>query len=154
MIWVKIEIVLFFSQWWIEQFYWCPVQFRYHCYRHSEAIFSCDQAALRTLQSVRLSLRLCVRPSVTPFSLCFHHRIIIKFSGVIANDRSDVHARVRGQRSKVKVTEVKTQFIRFRTVTPAWIHICIWNDAQSLKYHKRSALLLFKVMCEISRSHG
>ena len=33
-------------------------------------------------------------------------------------DRGDVHARGRGQRSKVKVTEVKTQLSRFRTVTP------------------------------------
>ena len=40
--------------------------------------------------------------SVTPFSLCSHHRIIMKFSGVITNDRSDVHAKVkvRGQSSR------------------------------------------------------
>ena len=51
------------------------------------------------VQSVCLS----VRPSVTPFWLCCHHRIIMKFSGVNASDRSDVHAKGRGQRSKVKV---------------------------------------------------
>ena len=33
-------------------------------------------------------------------------------------DISDVHAKGQGQRSKVKVTEVKTQLSRFRTVTP------------------------------------
>ena len=43
-----------------------------------------------------------------------------------------------GQRSKVKVTEVKklsnfTQIGRFRTVTPVWIHQWLQNDAQSLK---------------------
>ena len=54
--------------------------------------FSCDQAALRTLLSVR--------PSLTPFSLCSHYRIIMKFSGVITNDRSDVHAKGQGQRSR------------------------------------------------------
>ena len=48
------------------------------------------------------------RPSVTHFSLCSHHRIIMKFSGLITSDRSDVHAKDQGQRSKVKVTEVKT----------------------------------------------
>ena len=37
-------------------------------------IFSCDQAALRTL----LSVRLFVRPSVTPFSICSPHCIIMK----------------------------------------------------------------------------
>ena len=34
----------------------------------------------------------------------------------------------RSKRSKVKVTEVKTQLNRFRTVTPVWIHIWWWND--------------------------
>ena len=56
--------------------------------------------------------------SVTPFSLCSHHRTIMKFSGVITSDKSDVHAKGQGQRSKVKVTEVTTQLNRFRTVTP------------------------------------
>ena len=72
-------------------------------------VFSCDQAALWMVQSVRLSVRLSVCPSVTPFWLCSHHRIIMKFSGVITSDRSDVHAKGQGQRSKVKVTEVTTQ---------------------------------------------
>ena len=59
-----------------------------------------------------------VCPSVTPFWLCSHHHIIMKFSGVITSDKSDVHAKGRGQRSKVKVTEVMTPFTGFRTVTP------------------------------------
>ena len=79
----------------------------------SRTIFSCDQAALQMVFSVCLS----VRPSVTPFSLCYPHRIIMKFSGVITNDQSKVHPKGQGQRSKVKVTEVKTQLNRFRTVT-------------------------------------
>ena len=45
--------------------------------------------------SVRLSIRL-----VTPFSPCSHHRIIMKLSGVITNDKSDVHAKGQGQRSR------------------------------------------------------
>ena len=76
-------------------------------------VFSCDQAALQMVfsvcLSVRLSVCLSVRPSVTPFWLCSHHRIIMKFSGVVTSDRSDVHAKGQGQRSKVKVTEVTTQ---------------------------------------------
>ena len=44
----------------------------------------------------------------------------MKLSGVITIDKSDVHAKSQGQRSKVKVTEVKTQFSRFRTVTPVF----------------------------------
>ena len=73
--------------------------------------------------SVRLSVRLSVCLSVTPFWQCSHHRIIMKFSGVITNDQSKVHAKGQGQRSKVKVTEVTTQLNRFRTVTPVWIDI-------------------------------
>ena len=84
-----------------------------------KAVFSCDQAALWMVQSVRPSvclsvcpsrlfscdqaaiwLVLSVRPSVclsvTPFSPCSHHRIIMKFSGVITMVRSDVHAKGQG----------------------------------------------------------
>ena len=113
-------------------------------------VFSCDQAALQMVLSVCPS----VCPSVPPFSLCSHHRIIIKFSGVITNDQSKVHAKGQGQRSKVKVTEVKTQLNRFRTVTPVWIHIWWWNDAHGLMLLRRGALLFFKVIRIISRSHG
>ena len=104
--------------------------------------------------SVRLFVRLSVRLSVTPFWLCSHHRIIMKFSGVITNDQSKVHAKGPGQRSKVKVTEVTTQLNRFRTVTPVWIHMWWWNDAYSLMLLRRGALLFFKVIRHISRSHS
>ena len=104
--------------------------------------------------SVRLSVCLSVCLSVTPFWLCYHHRIIMKFSGVITNEQGKVHAKGQGQRSKVKVTEVTTQLNRFRTVTPVWIHIWWWNDAYSLMLLRRGALLFFKVIRQISRSHG
>ena len=78
----------------------------------------------------------------------------MKFSGVITSDRSDVHAKGQGQRSKVKVTEVTTLLYRFRTATPVWIHVWWSNDAYSLIMLRRGALLFFKVICQISRSHG
>ena len=125
---------------------------------HMNCVFSCDQAALQMVFSVRPSVRLSVRPSVclsvTPFSPCSHHRIIMKFSGVITMVKSDVHANGQGQRSKVEVTEVNTQLSRFRTLTPVWIHIWQWNHAHSWKQHRRGALLFFKVIRQISRSHG
>ena len=125
-------------------------------------IFSCDQAALQMVFSVCLSVCLSVCPpvrpsvrlSVTPFSPCSHHRIIMKFSGVITMVKSDVHAKGQGQRSKVKVTEVNTQLSRFRTLTPVWIHIWQWNHAHSWKQHRRGALLFFKVIRQIWRSYG
>ena len=104
--------------------------------------------------TVCLSVCPSVRLSVTPFWLCSHHRIIMKFSGVITNDRRKVHAKGQGQRSKVKVTEVTTHLNRFRTVTPVWFHIWWPNDAYSLMLLRRGALLFFKVIHKISRSHG
>ena len=95
---------------------------------------------------------LTVCPSVTHFLLCSHRRIIMKLSGVITNDQSKVHAKVQYQRSKVKVTEVTTQLNRFRTVTPVWIHIWWWNDTYSSML-LRGALLFFKFIRQISRSH-
>ena len=69
----------------------------------------CPSVRLSVRLSVCLSVRLSVCPSVTPFWLCSHHRIIMKFSGVITFDQGKVHAKGQGQRSKVKVTEVTTQ---------------------------------------------
>ena len=100
------------------------------------------------------SPKMSVCPYVTPFWLCSHHHIIMKFSGVIIMDQSKVHAKVQGQRSKVKVTEVTTQLDSFRTVTPVWIHIWWWNFTYSLMLLRRGALLFFKVIHQISRSYG
>ena len=77
----------------------------------------------------------------------------MKFSGVITMVRSYVHAIGQGQRSKVKVTEVNTQLSRFWTLTPVWIHIWQWNNAHNWKQHRRGAILFFKVIRQISRSH-
>ena len=123
-------------------------------YQSAIYIFSCDQAALWMVFSVRLSGRLSVCPSVTPFWLCSHHRIIMKFSGIITRDQSKVHAKGQGQRSKVEVTDVTTQLNRFRTVTPVWIHIRWWHDTYSLMLLRWGALLFLKVIRQISRSHG
>ena len=100
------------------------------------------------------SVHLTVCPSVTPFSPCPNHRIIMKFSGVITNDQDKICAKVQSQRSEVKVTVVVDQLNRFGTVTPVSIHIWWWSDAYSLTLLRRSVLLFFKVICQISRSHG
>ena len=120
-------------------------------------IFSCWPSSSMNgifCPSVCLSVCPSVCLSVTPLWLCSHHRIIMKFSGVITKDQGNVHAKGQGQRSKVKVTEVTTQLNRFRTVTPVWIHIWWWNDTYSLMLLRRGALMFFKVIRQISRSHG
>ena len=121
---------------------------------HLPCAFIQDQASLWMVQSVCPFVRLSVCPSVTFFLLCSPHRMIMKFSGVITSDRSDLRAQGQGQRSKVKVTEVTTQLNGFRTVTPVRIHIWWWNYAYSLIMLRKGALLFFKVICQISRSHG
>ena len=97
------------------------------------------------------SVRLSVCPSVR-LSHLFHHVPIIvsswNFQELLPWSKG------QGQRSKVKVTEVNTQLSRFRTLTPVWIHIWQWNHAHCWKQHRRGALLFFKVIRQISRSHG
>ena len=116
-------------------------------------VFSCDQAALQMVFSVRPSVCLSVC-----LSHLFHHVPIIVSSWncqeLLPWSKSDVHAKGQGQRSKVKVTEVNTQLSRFWTLTPVWIHLWQWNHAHSWKQHRRGALLFFKVIRQISRSHG
>ena len=89
-------------------------------------------------------ITVCLSVPFTPFSLCSHHGIIMKFSRVITNDRSDVYAKVQGQKSKVKVAEIKTQINCFGTITPVWFHIWWWNDAQSLTLFRSGALVKFQ----------
>ena len=62
-------------------------------------------AACFMAAEIKFSKDVCL--SVTHFWICSHHHIIMKISGVISNYRSDTHAKSRGQRSKVNVTEVK-----------------------------------------------
>ena len=99
--------------------------------------------------SVRLSVCLSVcHTFFTMFPSSYHHEIF----------RSYYHGQkwcpCKRSRSEVKVTEVNTQLSRFRTLTPVWIHIWQWNHAHSWKQHRRGALLFFKVIRQISRSHG
>ena len=114
----------------------------------SKILFSCDQAAIWLVQSVRPS----VCPSVCPSHL-FHHVPIIVSSW---NFQELLPMTNVTSMQKVKVTEVNTQLIRFRTVISSlvWIHIWWWNYAYSLMMLRRGALLFFKVIRQISRSHG
>ena len=122
-------------------------------------IFSCDQAALWMVQSVCPSVRpsvcLSVRPSVchtflTMFPSSYHHEIFRSY-----------YQWQKWRPCKRSRSEVKGQGhrghdpnFRFRTVTPVWIHIWWWNDTYSLMLLRRGALLFFKVIRQISRSHG
>ena len=103
--------------------------------------------------SVCLSVRPSVRPSVchtflTMFPSSYHHEIFRSYY------QWQKWRPCKRSRSKVKVTEVTTQLNRFRTVTPVWIHIWWWNGTYSFMSLRRGALLFFKVIRQISRSHG
>ena len=116
-------------------------------------VFSCDQAAIWLVQSVRPSVRLSVCLSVphtffTMFPSSYHHEIFRSYY------YGQTWCPYKRSRSKVKVTDVNTQLSRFGTLTPVWIHIWQWNHAHSWKQLRRGALLFFKVIRQISRSHG
>ena len=81
--------------------------------------FGCDQAALGTFQFVRPSVRLS--QFFTMFPSSYHHESFRSYCH--RHDRSDVHAKDQGQRSKSqRSNQVLPQFGRFRTVTPVSIH--------------------------------
>ena len=108
---------------------------------NSVSFFSCDQAALWMVFSVCLSN-------------LFHYVPIIVSSWnfqellPMTNVRSMQKVKVRRQRSRSQRSKPNL------TVTPVWIHIWLSNDAQSLMLIRRGALLYFKVIRQISRSHG
>ena len=57
---------------------------------------------------------------------------------------------VKFQGHTVQKTSILTQIVRFQTLV--WINWWLWNEAQSLKQHRRGALLFFMVIRQISRS--
>ena len=69
------------------------------CRQHFKCFFSCDQAALWMVQSVRPSVCPSVRPSVTPFWLCSYQRIIMELLPM-TKVTSMQKVKVRGQRSR------------------------------------------------------
>ena len=58
---------------------------------------------------------------------------------------------VKFQGHTVNKLPILTHIGRFRTVS---MHQWLWNDVQSLKQHRRGAILFFKVICQFSRSRG
>ena len=103
------------------------------------------------LRDVRPSICLSVsirHTFLTMFSSSYHHEIFRSYY------QWQKWRPCKRSRSKVKVTEVNTHGSHFRTLTPVWIYIWWWNDTYSLMLLRRGALLCFKVICQISRSHG
>ena len=134
----------------------CPIVFQGHpsnfkVTRYKTSPILTQIGRFRTIGQSQLS-----NPSDLPCSLCSHHRIIISSWNIrellpMTKLRSMQKVKVRGQRSR---SQVKTQLNHFRTVTPVWIHIWWWNDAHSLMLLRRGALLFFKVIRQIPRSHS
>ena len=78
----------------------------------------------------------------------------MKVSEVITIDKSDVHVKWQGQRSEVKVTEVKKLPLFVCFLALIRIHRLLRNDAKSPNGLKRCALLFSKFTHQSSRSHG
>ena len=66
----------------------------------------------------------------------------MKFSRVFTIDRSDVHAKGQGERSRShKPKQILPQFGCFLIITPVSIHRWLWNHAQSFKWCSKGAFL-------------
>ena len=109
-------------------------------------------------------VRLSVCPPVRP-SVCRPNRVSSVFSTILARSISNLHILSTNFRRCVTCQaferNLKFEFLLkfflfhdFWTVTPVWVHQWLQNDAQSLKQHRTGALLFFKVIHQISRSHG
>ena len=112
-----------------------------------------DQAAQWTVPSICLSVCPSVRHTLLQ---CFSHRIIMKFARLITIKRSDVHAKGQGQKSSIKVTEVKTNF------APSWAfpdrNFSLNSQKTTGWFTKLEAAynrcpIVFKDISQISRSH-
>ena len=107
--------------------------------------------------SFRNRIKLCidVRPTVchiffTMFLPSYHHEIFMIYYHAVMSMQ-----KFGGQWSSSQMSkQILLQFGHYWTVTPVLIHRWLCNQAQSLKYVRRGALLIFKVICQISRSHG
>ena len=78
----------------------CPIVFQGHpsnfkVTRYKTSPILTQIGRFRTIGWSQLS-----NPSDLPCWLCSHHRIIMKFSGVIITDQGNVHAKGQGQRSR------------------------------------------------------
>ena len=94
--------------------------------------------------------------TVTPFEFTIGCKMIHKVGSSITRFPivfSRSYVEFQGHMGQ-KTISILTQIGHFRTVTLFWIHWWLWNDGQSLKQHRRGALLFFKVIHQISRSHG
>ena len=97
----------------------------------------------------------CVRPSVH-LSVCLsvHHTFFTMFPSLYHPEIFELLPMTDVMSMQRSRSEVMTPLSHFRTVTPVLIHIWRWNDAQNLMLLRRGALLFFKVIRQISRSHG
>ena len=130
----------------------CPIVFQGHpsnfkVTRDKTSPILTQIGRFRTIGRSQLS-----NPSDLPCWLCSHHRIIMKFSGVIIKDQGNVHAKGQGQRSRSQRSQPNLAVSGL--LTPVWIHIWWCNDTYSLMLLRRGALLFFKVIRQISRSHS
>ena len=132
-----------------------------HLRGHQRSIFSCDQAALWMVSSVRLSVWPSVRSRSEVQSEChrgqnptlpfpnrdtsLNSHMAMKWYTTL--DRGAPYC-FQGHPSNFTVTRdqkknpsILTPNRRFRTVTPVWIHWWLWNEPQNLKQHRRGVLL-------------
>ena len=121
-----------------------PIVARFEFIKHTNKWFSYD-ALKRIWESNRVFCLLTSGLNVTIYTRgCYWFDIAFETFKVIHQN--------------FKVTRAEKSTIlnwieRFWIVALVQIHRWLWNNAQSLKWHRRGALLFFEVICQISRSH-
>ena len=111
----------------------------------------------RSCLSVCLSVHLSVCHTFFTMFMSLYYQLSSNFQKLLALTKvmSMRKIKVRDQRSRSQRSkQILSQFGHFRTVTLVWIHIWLRNNAQSLKWYRKCALLYFKVICQISRLQG
>ena len=91
-------------------------------------------------QSVRLSVCLSITHM---FLSSYYHEIF----------RSDYYWQIWCPYKRSRSQRSKPNLAVSGLLNQIWIHIWWWNDVQGLMWHRRNALLFFKVIRQISRSH-
>ena len=104
----------------------CPIVFRGH-----PSNFTVTQAENWRFES---NLRLLGRLQLSNPSNLLWSRSFVKFWGQ-------------------KIVDFDQNWV-FPTVTPVWFHHSLWNNIQSLTWHRKGALLYFEVIYHIARSYG
>ena len=117
---------------------------------NNQFIFSCDQASVKFQGHTGQKIAdFELNWGFQDYNFSFDSLMAMKWCIKLQVTQKRCHIFLQAHLSSFKVTQdnkspILTRIERFWTVILVWIHWWLQNDAQSLKQHKRGALLFFK----------